>query len=98
MRSYDDIENEKKQKATKELRNDLNNLIGGVFDDIEDMMKRKKIEKEIKEKRRKKTPIERLQAIFLYILMFGIGLFIVNFVLGNFWLLRFFIKSLVGLE
>ena len=100
MRSYDDIKREKEKENSKEINDDIRenvgDLVGGIMNDFEDLMKRKKIERDLKEQKRKKGWFERLQSIFFILFVLGIGLFIINLVVGNIWLLKFFVKSLLG--
>lgn len=100
VKAYDDIKREREKENSKEMTNDIrenvSDLVGGIFNDFEDLVKRKKIERDLKEERRKKTLLERIQAIFIIIGLIGIAIFIINFLLGNIWLLRFFVKSLLG--
>ena len=53
----------------------------------------RKIEREIQEKKRKKGWLEVLATSSLKLLLV---LVIINFVLGNIWLLTFFLKSFFG--
>lgn len=95
MKNFDDIEKEKMKEKEKQLREGVGNLFGGILDDIEDTFKRKKIEKEIREKKRKRTLFEKItQKLFIFI----ISLVVINLILGNVWLLIFFIKSFLGFE
>lgn len=90
FKGIDDIEKEKnqreKEKFKKDITNDTTEVVENVLNNIEDVFKRKKIE------RTKKRPLWRkilglLGIIFLFIL-------IIDLLLGSVWLLRFFIKSL----
>jgi len=84
FKTMDDIE-EKKRKENKEkmkieISEDINDVIGNVFS-------KPKI-------RRKKTWVDR---IFDLLKIFGVIILVmifINLILGNVWLLKFFLKSL----
>lgn len=82
IKRLDDIEREKRKEEratlTKEVTEDINEVIGNVF----------------KKPKRKKN---LLDYILLILKIFGVLILImivINLVLGNIWLLKFFIKSL----
>jgi len=86
FKGIDDIEKENKEKLKRDITNDTTEVVENVLNNIEDVFKRKKIE------RTKKRPLWRkilglLGILFLFIL-------IIDLLLGSVWLLRFFIKSL----
>jgi hypothetical protein len=87
-------EHEDKEKLKKEVRQDVNDLFEGIYSDIEDTFKRKKIEKELKEKRTT-HPIIRLIKFFGGILItLGVCILTVNFFIGNIVLLRWLLQTL----
>ena len=82
FKTMDDIEREKhreeKGKMRKEISEDINEVIGGI-----NILKGSRKEK--------KGFFGWLIRIILFLL---VGVFVLNLVLGNIWLLRFFIKNL----
>lgn len=85
IKTMDDVEREKRNEERtsfkKEAIDDINEVISGVF----------------KKPKRKKGIIDY---IFMILKFLGIAILImivVNLVLGNIWLLRFFLKSLFGI-
>lgn len=96
IKGIDDLNKGDKDKAIKETREKISSFLEGVTDDIEDLAKRKKIEKEKKEKE-SKTPIRNIfKFILIFIFLLALGLFTINFLLANIWLIKFFIKTLFG--
>ena len=94
IRNHDDIDKEKVEETKREIREGFNDIMGGVMDDFEDLLKRKKMEKQLRENKRKKGIWERITSFFIILFLIGVLMSILNFLLGNIWLLRFFIKSL----
>lgn len=93
FKNMDDILREREEQARDKFKEN-------ITDDIDDIMKdlftRFKGENVKRKKERKKNEI-----IFIKILkilgIISLGLLILNFIIGNIWLLRFFIKSLLNL-
>ena len=87
FKTMDDIE-EKKRKENKEkmkieISDDINDVIGNVFSKPK--------------ARRRKTWVDR---IFDLLKIFGVIILVmifINLILGNVWLLKFFLKSLFGI-
>ena len=83
MKKYttiDDIERDKKREENREIAEDINSIIKGIFP-------RKPSKPKVKKKRWKILKI--LGFLFLLI-------FMINLVLGSIWLLKFFITDLIG--
>ena len=91
----DDIENERRKKANKEVSDDITDVFEKVMFSIGDHFKRKEIERDNKNRR---NPRKRIKKFFGYLGLFGLFILVINFVLGNIWLLKSLIKSLFGLE
>ena len=85
IKSLDDIEREKHQenreKMKKEITEDVNDVISNVF-------------KKPKRKRNAWDVIFRVLKILGILILIMI---VINLVLGNIWLLKFFMKSLFGI-
>lgn len=83
IKNIDDIERERAKRErdefTKDISEDINKVLKNIFPKTKKPVKKKKIRWKI---------IKILGFIFLLI-------FMINLVLGNFWLLKFFIKSLI---
>jgi type II secretory pathway component PulL len=86
FKDLDDINRENQERERAELKEKVVTDINEVFGNL---LKRRKIEKEIKKKKRKWW----VKLIWL-ILTLGVLLFLINFILGNIWLLKYFIKNL----
>lgn len=86
FKSLDDIEKEKSERARNELKEHITEDINQVFGNV--MQKRRK-EREEKKKKRKWWV-----KLLLTLLTLGLLLLAINFILGNVWLLKFFIKDL----
>lgn len=82
IRRIEDVErdkhNEDRERMKKEITEDINDVMGNIF----------------KKKRNKKTPMYYVFLLLKIILFVMLGVLVLNFVLGNIWLLKFFIKSL----
>ena len=85
-----DIERDKEAKEREEFKSKITK-------DTDDVIKNLLGNFEKRKKERKKE-----QSIFYKILkllgIIGLGLLVINLIIGNIWLLNFFIKSLFGLE
>ncbi len=75
-----------KDKFKTEITDDIDDVLGNVFDKVEKRFKEKKEEKD-------KTPKSKIIKFFKLIGILGLGILILNFVLFNVSLLRYFIKS-----
>lgn len=84
-KSIDDIQREKEEREREELKRKISTDINDVFGNL---IKKRKEEK-------KKRPFWKKLLGFLF--WFGLFLFVLNFVLGNIWLLKFFLKDLFNL-
>ena len=71
-----------KEKFKDELSGDIDDVIGNVM---------KKVEKRFEEK---KTPTSRIIKFFKMLGFIGLGILVLNFILFNVWLLKYFIKSI----
>lgn len=82
----DDIERERQERAKREISKDASDVVENVLNNLEDTLKRRKIE------RAKKKPIwqELLKLIGFIIIL----VILLDLLFGSIWLLRFFIKSL----
>ena len=86
FKTLDDIEKERDYRDKEELKKNIVNDINDVFGNV---IKKRKEEKEIRKKGRKWWI-----KLILILLTLGFLLLIINFILGNIWLLKFFIKDL----
>lgn len=86
FKSIDDIERDNAEKERKERREN-------IAEDINQVLERVKLRGNNKKKKRKWW-------VRLLLFLLGLGLFImiINFVLGNIWLLRFLVNSLFKLK
>jgi hypothetical protein len=88
--NIDDLEDkrkdEDKEKFKKDVVQDINEVTEKVFNNLDDLFKRKKIEKE-----NKAGFIDKIIKIVLTILAI---LTIIDLTLGGIWLLKFFVKEL----
>lgn len=80
VRGIEDIEADKEAEEREDMKDRLTS-------DIKDMASR------FKPKKKKKGI---LRTIIVWLIITGLIILVINFVLGNIWLLRFFIKSLFG--
>jgi len=89
VRKIEDIEKEKNERVREEFKTK-------VVDDFEDVKTQllENIKKKVEEKKKKETIFSKI-VIFLWRL--GVFMLILNFVLGNIWLIKFFAKQLLGL-
>ncbi len=85
IKTIDDIEREKHREERGRMRKDISEDINEVIGNINILKKPKK---------EKKGFFGWLIKIIIFLL---IAMVVVNFILGNVWLLRFFIKSLFGI-
>ena len=87
FKTMDDIEERKrkenKEKMKIEISEDINDVLGNVFG-------KPKI-------KRKKTWIDRIFDLLKVIGVIILVMIFINLILGNIWLLKFFIKSLFGI-
>jgi len=86
FKDMNDIENESRERERAELKEKVVTDINEVFSNV---LKKRKEQGEIKKKKRKWW----IKLIWL-ILTLGVLLFLINFILGNIWLLKYFIKNL----
>jgi hypothetical protein len=87
----DDIDNRKRKEENKKIVNDITEIIEGVTFNLDDFVKRKSIEKDLKNK---KKPNKIFRKFLNWLGLFGLFVLALNFVLGNIWLLSKLIKSL----
>ena len=94
IKRIDDLDKSKKEEAKKEMSNDISDVVKDSFENLEDYFKRKRISKEIADNKN-----HRVGNIFWKVVsltgFIGVILLILNFLLFNFWLLKYFIKSLI---
>jgi len=88
FKSMDDIEREKNEEQRKKLKENITEDITDIFGGFLKKSKEEKI------KRKKAQPFWKKLIKFLFIV--GLLILVLNFVLGNFWLFKFFVKSLFG--
>lgn len=85
-KTMDDIDKEKhkesRDKMKKEVIEDVNEIIGGIFG---------------KPKKNKKNIIDKIFGVLKIIGIIVLIMIVINLVLGNVWLLKFFLKSLFGI-
>jgi len=86
FKDMNDIENESRERERVELKKKVVTDINEVFNDV---LRKRKEQGEIKKKKRKWW----VKLIWL-ILTLGVLLLLINFILGNVWLLKYFIKDL----
>jgi len=85
IRDMDDIERERQERAKREISKDASDVVENVLNNLEDTLKRRKIE-------RAKKPIwQKLLKLIGFIIILVI---LLDLLFGSIWLLRFFIKSL----
>jgi hypothetical protein len=83
IKTMDDIEREKNAENREKMKKEISEDINDVVGNIFG-----------KQKKKKRSILKWIAIISLFLLT---TIIILNFVLGNIWLLRFFIKSLFGL-
>lgn len=97
IKRLDDIDKKRrkneKEIVKKEIADDISDVVERSFNQIEDFFKRKRIEKDIVERRRNKWGI-MIKRILVIVGVIGLVILILNFMLGNIWLLKTLIKSL----
>lgn len=86
FKSIDDIERDNAERERKERRDH-------IAEDINQVLEKVKMRNNAKKKKRKWWV-----KILLFLLSIGLFVMVLNFVLGNIWLLKFFIKSLFNLK
>ena len=84
FKTLDDIERKKEEEERKEFKEDLS-------EDIKEILK--KVFPQIKPKKKKKNWFLK---ILKWLGILFLGLIIINFILGNIWLIRFLLKDLFG--
>ncbi|MBS3080011.1 hypothetical protein J4221_00915 [Candidatus Pacearchaeota archaeon] len=88
VKRLEDIEREKseekREKLKRQITEDARDVIEGVFGGP-------------KKPNYKKTPMDIFWVITKWIFFIILFVFFVNFILGNIWLLKFFIKDLFGI-
>jgi len=86
FKTMDDIERDKNKEERVKMRKDISEDINEVIGNINIL---------------KKTPKKKKRGIFGWIILTLLGLLlgviVVNFILGNIWLLKFLIKNLFGI-
>jgi hypothetical protein len=102
MKNFDEIEKENydssKEEKIKEVRQDINNLMNGMIEDFDDIIKRRQIQNELKRKKQEKG-IKYIIKKITYFVFYSLGIVMfVNLVLANIWLLVYFIKFFFGLS
>jgi flagellar basal body-associated protein FliL len=86
FKTLDDIEKERENKSREDMKKNIVKDINDVFGNV---IKKRKEETEKRKKKRKWWV-----KLILALLILGLLLLVINFVLGNIWLLKFFIKDL----
>jgi hypothetical protein len=89
-KSMDDIEKAREEREREEMKKKVVTDINDVFKNI---VKKRKEEK--KERKKKRSWFIKL---IMALLSLGLLILVLNFVLGNAWLLKFFIKSLFNIK
>lgn len=86
IKTMDDIErdkhNEDRNKMKREVTEDVNDILGNIFG---------------RPKRTRKSWLDRVFNILKLLGILVLIMIVINLVLGNIWLLRFFLKSLFGI-
>lgn len=94
MEDVDSIDRKVRKREKDRMKRELAGDIADVTEDtilrIEDIFKRKQIKKEETENKKSIT-----RRIFELVMLLGLVLLVVNFVLGNIWLLKTLIKSII---
>jgi len=89
---YDKRKEREREKLKGQISEDVDDVLGDFFQSID-----KKFEERKEKKRTKiKTPIDKIINFFKIVGFIGLGILILNFILFNIWLLKYFIKSLIG--
>jgi len=83
IKTMDDIERDKHNEGRVKMRTEISEDINDVIGNVFG-----------KQKKQKNSIIGWVLKIVIFLLL---GMIIINFILGNIWLLRFFLKSLFGL-
>ena len=83
IKTMDDIEREKNTENREKMKKEISEDINDVVGNIFG-----------KQKKKKRSILKWIAVISLFLLT---TMIVLNFVLGNIWLLRFFIKSLFGI-
>jgi flagellar basal body-associated protein FliL len=86
----DDIEREKADEQREDMKKKIVTDINDVFGNV---IKKRKDEREQRKKKRKWWV-----KLLLALLSLGLFLLVLNFVLGNIWLLKFFVKDLFHIK
>jgi len=85
FKTMDDIERDKhkegRDKMKREISEDVNDVIGNIF----------------KKTNRRKSWLDYLWSIIKILGVIFLLIFVINLLLGNIWLLKFFLKSLFGI-
>jgi len=89
IRNIDDIEKEKHDRAKEQIKDDVTN-------GLKDLFSRFKTENE-KRKKEKKKKESKFMKILKLLGILGLGLLVLNFILVNIWLLKYFITSIFNL-
>jgi len=92
-KNIDDIERERQERAREKLKENITDDIDDVMKDLFDRF-RGESEKRKRERKDKESWIVKLLKLLGLI---GLGLLVINLILGNVWLLKYFIKSLFNL-
>jgi F0F1-type ATP synthase assembly protein I len=85
FKSLDDIEREKHEEERERLKKNVSKDINEVITNV--------LEKRRKEADKKRKTRKWWVKLLLALLSLGLFLMVLNFVLGNIWLLKFFIKD-----
>jgi len=92
-KNIDDIERDKQERAREKIKE---NITSDIDDVVKELFKTFRGETE-KRKRERKNKESWLIKLLKLLGVIGLGLLVLNFILVNVWLLRFFIKSLFNL-
>jgi hypothetical protein len=90
FKDMSDIERKKADEQREEMKKNIVTDINDVFGNV---IKKRKEDSE-KRKKKRKWWVKLLLAL----LTLGLLLLVINFVLGNVWLLKFFIKDLFNIK
>ena len=78
-----------KEKFKSEITDDIDDVMSDIFGRIDKKIQGKKNEKD-------KTITGKIIKLFKFIGLIGLGILVLNFILFNIWLLKYFFNSLTG--
>jgi len=84
------VKTREKEKFKDELSGDIDDVFGSVIKKLDVRFDKMKEEKE----KREKTPKNKIINFFKLIGLLGLGILVLNFILFNVWLLKYFIRSI----